>query len=60
MLFALHFEPSRFCLKGKVRQKKQATYINILSYSVFMSVDCFFLSHFAFEKEPARFKTLGQ
>ena len=24
------FEPSRFFLKGKVRQKKQATYINTL------------------------------
>ena len=27
MLMALCFEPSRFFLKGKVRQKKQATYI---------------------------------
>ena len=55
MLMALRFEPSRFFLKGKVGQKKQATctYIN----SVFMYVACFFLSHFAFEKEPARFET---
>ena len=28
MLLALGFGPSRFFLKGKVRQKKQATYIN--------------------------------
>ena len=27
---ALPFKPSRFFLKGKVRQKKQATYINTL------------------------------
>ena len=30
MLMALRFEPSRFFLKGKVRQKKQATYRNTL------------------------------
>ena len=30
MLMALRFEPTRFFLKGKVSQKKQATYINIL------------------------------
>ena len=31
---------------------------NFLSnYSMFMYVACFFLSHFAFEKEPARFET---
>ena len=30
MLMALRFEPSRFFRKGKVRQKKQATYINTL------------------------------
>ena len=30
---------------------------NFLSYSVFMFVACLFLSHFAFEKEPARFET---
>ena len=30
MLMALRFEPSRFFLKGKVRQKKQATFINTL------------------------------
>ena len=29
---------------------------NFLSYSVFMYVACFFLSHFAFEKKPARFE----
>ena len=29
MSMALRFEPSRYFLKGKVRQKKQATYINI-------------------------------
>ena len=33
MLMALRFKPSRFFLKGKVRQKKQATYINILPSS---------------------------
>ena len=27
-MMALRFEPTRFFLKGKVRQKKQATYIN--------------------------------
>ena len=30
MLMALRFEPSRIFLKGKVRQKKQATYLNTL------------------------------
>ena len=30
MLMALRFEPSRFFLKGKVRQKKTQSYINIL------------------------------
>ena len=30
MLMALRFEPSRFFLKGKVRQKKQGAYINTL------------------------------
>ena len=30
---------------------------NFLSYSVFMFVACLFLSHFAFEKEPARFES---
>ena len=30
MLMALPLEPTRFLLKGKVRQKKQATYINTL------------------------------
>ena len=30
MIMVLRFEPSRFFLKGKVKQKKQATYINTL------------------------------
>ena len=61
MLMALRFEPSRFFLKGKVRQKKQATYINTLKeWTLFQYVyvcSLFFLFHFAFEKEPARFET---
>ena len=32
---------------------------NFLSNGVFMYVACFFMSHFAFEKEPARFETDG-
>ena len=31
---------------------------NFPSYSVFMYIACFFLSHFAFEKEPARFQNV--
>ena len=74
MLMALHFEPSRFFLKSKVRQKK-TSYIhkhtvkrgishltNFLSYSrpTYVYVCSFFLSHLVFEKEPARFETWGQ
>ena len=34
MSMALRFEPSRFFLKGKVRQKKQATYMYIRIHTV--------------------------
>ena len=38
--------------------KQFATTANsaFVSYSMFIYVACFFLSHFAFEKEPARFE----
>ena len=65
MLMALSFEPGRFFLKGKVRQKKtsyihkhtvrvEVSQVLVPGTSVCSSV---FLSHFAFEKEPARFET---
>ena len=52
MLMALRFEPSTFFLKGKMRHLT-----NFLSYSMFIYGACSFLTHFAFEKEPASFET---